>query len=371
VRRRRLIAALAGLAASSAAAGCLGGDLPSRALWHTPVGPDNPTDIAIADGVVAVSKAFETFGVESNGTVTWKRFDYGGPVCPLVDGFLAIGAPNYGPRNAENVAILHRLAADGPIRWERPIGPLDGFVGADADQTRAYILRSSAGRANEEGGDLLVARALSDGAEQWRAALAGPALGPRMVGGRSGGADPCHDPVLVTVGPDVVGRDPVTGVERWRVPSVDSRWPPAVCRGHAYVTREEPPAVQVVGGDGREVGRYALPGDRARGPLAVVGGTGLIGTTRGNWGVDPTTGDRRWRWPGTPARYRSDPRETATVVDGRVVVVDGHGGVLAVDDRGRRAWRVGVPDGANVVAGDEDRGVVYAAGERGLYALRG
>jgi outer membrane protein assembly factor BamB len=137
------------------------------------------------------------------------------------------------------------------------------------------------------------------------------------------------------------------------------------------VTRAAPPAVQVVGSDGRELRRYGLPGDRARGPLAVAGGVGLAGTTRGDWGLDPTTGERRWRLPGAPAAVRPDPRETATAVEGRVVVVDGRGGVTAVDAGGERAWRVAVPGGADVVAGDGERGRVYAAGERGLYALRG
>lgn len=356
MRRRRLITSLAGLAASSAAAGCLGRDLPSRARWHTPVGPDAPTDIAVADGVVAVSKAFETFGVEADGTVTWKRFDYGGPVCPLVDGFLALGAPNYGPRNARNVAVLHRLAADGPVRWERPVGPLDEFVGTDADRARAYVLRSGAERAATDGGDLLVAHALSDGAELWREELDATALGPRLVGG-----------TLVTVGERVVGRDPVSGAERWRVPSVGGRWPPAVWRDRAYVTREDPPAVQVVGSDGREVGRYDLPGDRARGPVAVVDGVAVARTTAGAWLVDPATGVRRRAWPGDAPVAFPDPRATLSAANDRLVAVDERRGVTAVERDGRRAWRAAVDGGLRVAASDDGR--VYAAGERGLYAF--
>lgn len=364
MRRRRLLASLAGLPALSAGAGCLAGDRPDRLIWHTPVGPDDPTGIAVADGVVAVPKSFETFGVERDGSVTWKRFDYGGPVVPVGDGFLAVGAPNYHPRNAENPAVLHRLAAAGPVRWERPTGTLSELVGVDADRARVYVLRATGGRESGDRGDLLVARALSDGRVLWRERLEAPARGPRVADG-----------TLVTAGRDVVGRDPTSGAVRWRRAAVGGRWPPAVGpaqsgdTGRVYVTREAPPTVQVLGSDGRAVGRYDLPGDRARGPTAVAGGVGVVRTTAGAWAVDPTTGERRWRWPGEAPVARSDPRATVGTTDRGLVVVDEGWGVATVTRAGRLAWRVTVDGGFGVAAAGDGR--VYAAGGRGLYALGG
>lgn len=362
--RRRLLGSLAGLSALSAGAGCLAADLPDRTVWHTPIGPDRPTGIAVSDGVVAVPKAFETFGVETGGSVTWKRFDYGGPVVPLRDGFLAVDAPNYHPRNATNPAVLGRLAAPGPVRWERSVGPLDALVGLDADRVRAYVLRETGRRPSGGRGDLLVARALSDGTELWREELADPARGPRVVDG-----------TLVTVGRDAVGRDPVTGAVRWRRAAVGGRWAPAVVEGpsrgagRVYLTREAPPTVRVLGSDGTAHGQYDLPGDRARGPTAVVDGVGVVHTTAGAWLVDPVTGDDRRSWPGDPPTMRPDPRATISAAGDRLVAVDERWGVTAVSRDGRRAWRATVDSGFRVAATGGD-GRVYAAGERGLYALR-